>query len=202
VQSLLMIDSGWGTTRQSPSAHSSFHGKASVFLPFPSLQLTLQSAFFGNRSPVLFSPPTHLQPNIFLYNHLLSSSCFSYQSKSTNPLVPQHSAFSNTCLGGIISPLPIIVPFVSFHPISGRSAMVGSLMVPRQIVAFGGALKSYQIISSYFVQRVSGSHDSFSGRGSGGEDGIGLWAETHLGFSSLSGGFSCEIKTCKSAVTR
>jgi hypothetical protein len=44
------------------------------------------------------------------------------------------SVFSNTCIDGIIS--PIIAPFVSFHPISGRPAMVGSLMVPRQIVAF------------------------------------------------------------------
>jgi hypothetical protein len=136
-----------------------------------SSQLTLQSAFFGNRSSVLSSPPTHLQPHIFHDNHLLSSSCFSYKSKPTNPLVLQYSATCAWMASSLFSPSSS--HSFRFIPFPG-GPMVGSLIVPRQIVAFGGALKSYQIISSYFVQCESGSHDSFSGRGSGGTAGSAL----------------------------
>jgi hypothetical protein len=149
-------DSGWDTSAVAIR---------SLFCPWKCFCLSYERcsplSFFGDRSSVLFSPPTHLQTSSIIILLLLSIQVGQSSRASMASSIQQHVHRWHH--------LPIIAPFVSFHPISGRPAMVGSLMVPRQIVAFGGALKSYQIISSYFVQCVSGSHDSFSGRGSEGE---------------------------------
>lgn len=114
--------SGWGTTRQSQSAcpcSSSFlHGNASR-LPPSQPNETLQSAFFGNRSSVLFSPPNasptkHLPSSHLFYHHLASL------INPSRPILSSFNSpavFTNTCIDGIISPLPI----------SGQPAMVGPL---------------------------------------------------------------------------
>jgi hypothetical protein len=111
-----------------------------------------------DRQSCLVHPRISNQTSSHLFSSIIILLLLSIQVDQSSCASIRKQYFSNTCIDGIISPLPIIVSFrfVSFHPISGRPAMVGSLMVPRQIVAFGGAMKSYQIISSYFVQCAAG----------------------------------------------
>jgi hypothetical protein len=126
----------------------------SLFCPWKCFRLSYERcsplSFFGDRSSVLFSPPTHLQTSSIIILLLLSIQVDQSSRASIASSIQQHVHRWHH--------LPIIAPFVSFHPISGRPAMVGSLMVPRQNSGFWWRteiLSDHQLVLRTVCERVA-----------------------------------------------